>query len=182
VAKQGRPVSFKLTQEDLRRLVAEEVSRRGLAREKGVSDTAVRARLRTPAVAKRLLALQDALARPEDAPDTHTRTHESPSPGLPSHERASNPSPSTAPAEGQLVTVTRHAPRERGMVGSASFESHGRGPMRVGWNRAGRDLPPERDTRVRVASPDGSRVFLLPPDDPSVEHYAGRGWRVTEPR
>jgi hypothetical protein len=52
--------------------------------------------------------------------------------------------------------------------------------MHFGWGKRRRvDSLSEVDTRVRLQSPTGDRIFLLDPDEDQdrIQHYVSRGWR-----
>lgn len=122
------PTKVRLKDEHLRRWLAGDVSIRGLARELGVSDTAIRNRLKTAAIAKRLLAL-------EQGTEKLTVTPRRKGPGKPS----SSKTPSPAPAQSEPPELVRTEIRT-GRHSHTSFESTGAGAgMRVGFGRSAAD-------------------------------------------
>jgi hypothetical protein len=52
--------------------------------------------------------------------------------------------------------------------------------MRVGFRRRS-DAEPDLDNRVRCASPDKARVYLLDPEDDAdmIERLREHGWRIS---
>ncbi len=163
----------RITDDHLRRIAAGE-SKRAIAREIGFSDTALRKRLKTAAVMKRVTAL--ALAA--------TETSSSDKPTLPvvkkprsvREPRAERPDPQIAPAATPVpdVIVTRRM-RWKGGVGDASYEITGPshdGRMHVGWTYDREAVDPHAG-RVRLVK--GSRVLLCDPAE--ADDWRASGWR-----
>jgi len=163
------PGKFRLKDDHLRRWLAGDVSARGLARELGVSDTAVRNRLASSATAKRLSALQPTHENP-------AQTRPAPSKGNPISPK--KPVAEALSSEGWAEPVVTRVKRHPGGVGDYSFAGAGRpGELgHFGYLQSSRAV--EYDEPARVTVSDGVRAFTFNEGDPEIERYEAKGFRV----
>jgi len=168
-------VTKRISDDHLRRVLAGE-SKRAIAREIGFSDTALRKRLKSAVVAKRLRVMEEQAADPDEgARATEKGSLTTPNSSRPNPSSRNTPPQTTAVEE---AIVVREPPRASGGVGSYSFQGSGKGLGHFGFSHDGGGSDTvsvvAREHAARVAVRKGPRVYLV--DESEVDDYLARGW------
>jgi hypothetical protein len=178
----ARPAK-RITDGDLRRLL-DGTSQRQVARDLGLTESALRYRLKDSKMQARLTALQTPPADPVE--DAHPTTERAPKRVRANSKAPASRSP-TSPQkadEGYWQDVPTGTVVRTKLPGSGNSERFQIGgpkgaSMRIGF--AKRHAEPDVDNRVRCASPDRARVYMLDPDDDRemISRLRERGWRIS---